>query len=110
MTTRFTINRASLGVDETQPHKSAKREKMTRYGYFAFKTVAEAKRRYPDREFEKVRGHVRTLGREVDAWIVDFDSLDDLMAFVADVGSVVIEMDSHNGDEHWITIYDDYLE
>jgi hypothetical protein len=110
MTTRFTIGRASLWDHDMQPHKSAKREKMTRHSYYTFRTVAEAKKRHPDKEFEKVRGGVRTLGQEVDEWFVEFDSLDDLMAFWSDVGSVVIDTDTHDHQQPHITIYDDYLE
>jgi hypothetical protein len=110
MTTRFTISRASLWDHDMQPHKSATREKMTRHSYYTFKTVAAAKKRYPLLEFEKVSGGVRTLGHQVDAWIIDFDSLDDLMKFWADVGSVVIDTDTHDHQQPHITIYDDYLE
>jgi hypothetical protein len=110
MEIRFTISRASMWDHDMQPHKSAKREKTTRYGYYTFRSVADAKKRYPDKDFEKVRGGVRSLGQEVDEWFVKFGSLEDLMAFYVDVGSVIIDADIGNHQQPHITIYDDYLE
>lgn len=107
---RFTIGRTSVWDDEVQPCPEAFRADVQTYSYYTFRTVAEAKKRYPDLEFTKTPTGVRTDRGTTPEWVVDVDSIDDLMALYAAHGRIVIEPNWHNYEQPHIDIYDTYRE
>lgn len=107
----FTISRTSRFIDsEVRPHLKAYAGSFVSYEYWTFKTVREAEKRYPDKEFEKVNGSVRSVGVDKDCWLIDFSDLDELVAFSDEVGEIIVGANFRNHDQPHIEIYDGYRE
>lgn len=106
---QFIVSRSSQYGD-ARPCDEARQARVVGHTYWTFKSVAEASKKYPDKTFEKTPGGVRTVGKRESAWVVDIDTIDDLMKFTSKHGSVVIQPWSHNHELTEIEIYDDYRE
>ena len=102
---RFTISRTSQ-YGETQPCPEATRGKVPTHSYYTFRTITEALKRYPDLVFEKVDGQIRTVGELTEQWVVDIESLEDLMSIYEREGSLIIEADHRSHRQPHIEIYD----
>lgn len=110
---RYTISRTSGPWDfdpERPPCDRAYPGTIPGFQYWTFKTVAEAKRRYPDHEFEKHGDGVRSKWDDHDVWFIDIEDLADLMGLFESEGRLVIESNWVNHDQAHIEIYDYYRE
>lgn len=116
---RFTISRTSTRyrypdsddeAEATRPCEGATLADIDEHSYFTFKSITEATRRNPHLTFEKVDGRVRTVGKPTRQWVIDIDSLDDLMALHHEHGALVIERNDGDHRLAHIDIYDDYRE
>lgn len=115
---KFVVTRASGG---NSPCEEAKLESIVWVQTFLFKTPEEFDKRlgfhdgkkwYDEGTNHRVNedgGIERDYGT-VDAWIIELNTLDDLIAFCKKYGDVVIGDYYMNRYYKYITIYDDYIE
>ena len=108
---RFIISRTSQWSDsDTPPCPEAVQADVETYGYYTFRSVADAKAKYPNREFEKTTDGVRTIGKTERLWVVDIETIDDLLRLYQKYGALVIQPFYRNHKLVEIEIYDDYRE
>ena len=105
----YIVTRTSHFGDK-QPCDGVRRETVQSYGYWTFRSVAEAKKKYPDKEFEKIRGGVRSDEGNRAVWVVDLETLSELEQFHASNGDIVITSWYRNHELTEIEIYDGYRE
>jgi hypothetical protein len=120
---RFVVRRASIGGDE-KPVDDAVRATMASYDCRTCKSFAEfdetlAKAPTSSEGPWESKGAEHTVLRDhngaptgirrrfdVEKWVIDFDTLDDLVSFAREHGGVILE----NADPPEVMIYDDYIE
>lgn len=114
-TQRFIVTRTSI-YGNKRPCKEAKRAPYTRIDERTFNDPAKIdwvgglEEWYGNGTNHRVtNGHIQR-DFEDSAWFVEFESLDDLMAFVNRYGAVVIGEWYSNHDIRYIEIYDGYRE
>lgn len=117
---KFIIDRASLWCDdEKAPHELAHKEQVKIYENYTFKSFED----YDNVKYHKAKGikftdegydHKVTekgICRTVNEnrWVIEFNTLEDLIDFVNKNGSIIIN-DDNLCEYKRITIYDDWVE
>ena len=109
--TQFIVTRTSAPFDNPpQPCPEARPDKCDAFTYWTFKTIAEAKKRHPDRAFEKLPDGVRSPNGPEPVWVIDVESIDDLMSLYATHGRLIVEPWWRNHEVPCIEFYDDWRE
>lgn len=106
---KFRVRRTSVWDDETAPCPEATRAEYREWIYWTL-PPAQIVKKHPSlasTTVEKAPGGSRSA-RTSTGWWIELDTLDDLLAFQARHGPLVIE--SAGQDDPTIEIYDDYRE
>ena len=112
---KFTIERASQMFDNiNSPCEGAVREKLTYYDRYGFNSFEEYQKSFRKNFVEEGFDHKVTkdgIMRSLEKfyWVIEFNTLEELMNFTDQEGRIVIESEKDT-DYKNIVIYDDYLE
>ena len=108
----FIVERTSAPFDDApKPCPEARRDMCDTFKYWTFKTIAEAKERHPAKTFQKLPGGgLRSADGAKSVWVVDVESIDDLLSLYRAQGRLIIEPWWLNHDMPCIEFYDDWRE
>lgn len=116
---KFTITRASDWdiLFSKKPCEEAKKEQVVVHEHYSYKTFEEYNKARPKEPKFTETGfnhRITSIGIARDAkddyWVVEFESLDELNAFIESYGDIVIKNKTFDCEYNQIIIYDDYIE
>ncbi len=116
----YTIKRTSIYDDKVSPCEKAFKAKHE-YWHTRTCTEDEFNKRFSDREGmwrSKGKNHstlndgqyITRQEKDAELWSIEINSIEELMAFVAHNGEIIIKPEGYNTKSPEIEIYDDYRE
>ena len=117
---KFIVSRTSIWDNDVSPCEDAKRDSIIRVQTRIFHTPEEFDAKFAKTEGRWLsigtnhrvnkNGHITRDNGTIDVWMVEFNTLEDLVGFCNKYGDVVIDDCIWNDAYKHIEIYDDYRE